>query len=71
MYAEQAVAIARRVNDPATLAFNLDLMLEVPWGPEQTEVRLTDAAEVLRLAEVAGDVDLIKHAHGRASVVPP
>ena len=31
VYAEQAVALARRVSDPATLAFNLDVMLDVPW----------------------------------------
>jgi DNA-binding NarL/FixJ family response regulator len=47
------------------LAFNLAVMLNVPWGPEQTEARLTDATEVLRLAEAAGDADLITHAHDR------
>jgi DNA-binding CsgD family transcriptional regulator/tetratricopeptide (TPR) repeat protein len=65
VYAKQAVALARRVRDPATLAFNLAVMLNVPWGPEQTEARLTDATEVLRLAEAAGDADLITHAHDR------
>jgi predicted ATPase/class 3 adenylate cyclase/DNA-binding NarL/FixJ family response regulator len=64
-YAEQAVALARRVRDPAALAFNLDVVLEVPWEPEQTEARLTDAMEVLRLAEAAGDAELITHAHSR------
>jgi tetratricopeptide (TPR) repeat protein len=65
VYAEQAVALARRVNDPATLAFNLGVMLNMPWGPEQTEARLIDATEVLRLAEAAGDAELITTAHTR------
>ena len=65
VYAEQAVALARRVSDPAALAFNLDVMLDVPWEPEQTEARLTDAMEVLQHAEAAGDVELLTHAHSR------
>jgi DNA-binding NarL/FixJ family response regulator len=65
VYAEQAVGLARRVGDPATLAFNLDVVLDVPWEPELTEGRLTDAMEVLRFAEAAGDADLITHAHSR------
>jgi class 3 adenylate cyclase/DNA-binding NarL/FixJ family response regulator len=64
-YAEQAVALARRVRDPAALAFNLAVMLDMPWGPEQTEARLIDAREVLRHAEAAGDAELITHAHSR------
>jgi DNA-binding NarL/FixJ family response regulator len=40
-------------------------MLDVPWGPEQTEARFIDATEVLRLAEAAGDAELIAHAHSR------
>jgi class 3 adenylate cyclase/DNA-binding NarL/FixJ family response regulator len=65
VYVEQAVALARRVSDPAALAFNLDVMLDVPWEPEQTEARLTDAMEVLQHAEAAGDVELLAHAHSR------
>ena len=64
------MALARRVRDPATLAFNLDVVLEVPWEPEQTEARLTDATEVLLHAEAAGDVELLAHAHSRL-LLPP
>jgi hypothetical protein len=59
------VALARRVRDPAALAFNLDVMLDAPWGPEQTKARLTDATEVRQHAEAAGDVELLTHAHSR------
>jgi hypothetical protein len=65
VYAEQAVAMARRVGDPTALAFNLDVMLDVPRGPEQTEARLANATEMLRLAEAAGDKELIAHAYSR------
>ena len=65
VYAEQAVAMARRVSDPAALAFNLDVILDVPLGPEQTEARLTDAMEVLRLSEAAGDTELMGNAYSR------
>jgi len=57
VYGEQAVALARRVKDPAALAFNLAVMLDMPWGPEQTEARLIDVTEVLRLAEAAGGAE--------------
>jgi len=40
-------------------------MLNVPWGPEQTEAHLIDATEVLQHAEAAGDVELLTHAHSR------
>ncbi len=69
VYAEQAVAMARRVSDPAALAFNLDVILDVPWEPEQTEARLTDAMEVLRLSEAAGDTELMSQCLQPASVV--
>ena len=65
VYAEQAVAMARQVSDPAALAFNLDLILDMPWGPEQTEARLTDAMEMLRLSEAAGDTELMGYAYSR------
>src|SRR5262245_55249959 len=63
--AEQAVALARRVRAPEALAFNMGCTVELPWGPEQTEARLTDAMEVLRLAEAAGDVELPSNAYSR------
>ena len=64
-YAEQAVAMARCIGDPAVLAFSLDVMLEVPWGPEQAKARLANIIEMLQLAEESGDKQLISNAHYR------
>jgi predicted ATPase/DNA-binding CsgD family transcriptional regulator len=64
-YAEQAVVMARRVSDPAALAFTLDVMLDVPWGPTQTEARLANSTEMLQLAEAAGDKEIFTHAYQR------
>ena len=61
--------MARRVSHPAALAFNLDVILDVPLGPEQTEARLTDAMEVLRLSEAAGDTQINEQCLQQASVV--
>jgi class 3 adenylate cyclase/DNA-binding CsgD family transcriptional regulator len=61
----QAVEIARRVGDPGVLAFTLGVMRNVPWGPEETRERLTDACEMLQLARAAGDGELVYEAHSR------
>ena len=55
---EEAVAIARRIGDPATLASALDARHYVLWRPENVEERLEVAAELRRIAEEAGDLEL-------------
>jgi AAA ATPase domain len=61
---EQAVAIARRVGDPATLAAVLyDRHLAV-WGPDNPADRLAIAAEVVELAERCGDRALALQGRG-------
>jgi len=55
---EEAVAIARRIGDPATLAPALDARHYVLWRPENVEERLEVAAELRRIAEEAGDLEL-------------
>jgi DNA-binding CsgD family transcriptional regulator len=55
---EEAVALARRLGDPATLAAVLYDHHVVIWGSEQAEVageRLAVAGEVVGLAEQTGD----------------
>ena len=47
---EEAVAIARRIGDPATLASALDARHYVLWRPENVEERLEVAAELRRIA---------------------
>jgi tetratricopeptide (TPR) repeat protein len=50
-----AVAMARRLGDIATLAFVLDFRLKAVWGPGGIEERLSTAAEILALAQASGD----------------
>jgi DNA-binding CsgD family transcriptional regulator len=55
---EQAVGLARRLGDPATLAAVLYDHHQAIWGPDRTEVaseRLAAATEVVDLAERLGD----------------
>src|SRR5437667_389651 len=60
---EQAVAMARRVSDPATLAYALHARRAVLWGPRRLEERLAIATEIVRLAEAARDREQV--ARGR------
>ena len=55
---EEAVAIARRTGDPATLASALDARHYVLWRPENVEERLEVAAELRRIAAESGDLEL-------------
>jgi tetratricopeptide (TPR) repeat protein len=48
-----AVAMARRLGDPATLALALDFRLKAVWGVESVEERLTTAEEIARLAQAS------------------
>src|SRR5207247_10393090 len=52
---EQAVAMARRVSDPATLAYALHARHAVLWGPRRLEARLAIPTEIVRLAAAARD----------------
>ena len=60
--------MARRVGDAGVLAFNLGSLLNAPWGPEETEERLTCATEMLQLARTAGNSELVSEAHSRRLV---
>ncbi len=51
VYAQQAVAMARRLDDQELLATNLHRMLFVLAGPEHAQQRLACATEILQLAE--------------------
>ena len=55
---EEAVAIARRLGDPATLASALDARHYVLWRPENVDERLEVAAELRRIAEEIGDLEM-------------
>ena len=55
---EQAVALARRLGDPRTLAVCLDARHYALWRPENVLERLAVAAELRRVAEETGDPEL-------------
>src|SRR4029453_28953 len=50
----EAVAMARRLGDTATLAFTLDCRLKALWGPGGVDERLASASEIVALATAAG-----------------
>jgi tetratricopeptide (TPR) repeat protein len=54
----QAVEMARRLEDPATLAYALNGRHRALWGPQNAEDRFAVASEIVELAERAGDREL-------------
>jgi tetratricopeptide (TPR) repeat protein len=56
---QQAVEMARRLDDSATLASTLHATLVALRGPEHPHDRLATAAEIIRLAEAIGDKELV------------
>ena len=58
-FAEEAVAIGRRLGDTATLAYTLDGWFGATWRPDHSpEQRLPAADEILRLGEAARDREI-------------
>jgi len=53
----QAVEMARRLGDPATLAYALDGLYAALWWPENPEERLGIATELVEVAREAGDAE--------------
>ena len=65
---DEAVAIARRLGDPATIAYALNARYAALWGPENATERLEIAKEVLELARRANDHRLAREGRGRRIV---
>ena len=61
--AREAVALAGEVGDPATLAYALDGLYAALWKPDTPHERLYIAAEMLKVAEQAGDIERIIAGH--------
>ena len=55
----QAVAMARRLADPATLASTLSAQFITLWGPENAAQRLQIATDIVALGEEVRDRELI------------
>lgn len=56
---DEAVGMARRIDDPATLSYALEGRFSAVWGPENAEERLAIATEILDLATKAGEGERI------------
>jgi DNA-binding SARP family transcriptional activator len=62
----QAVEIARRLGDPATLATCLDAHNSSTWAPGNAAARQATAREIVTLAASAGEPELAVHGHAWA-----
>ena len=60
---EQAIEMARRLGDSATLAGTLKARFYARWQPQFIDARLATATELIQLAEAIGDRDLALQAH--------
>ena len=66
----QAVEMARRLGDSATLAYALDGRYSAIWAPDTAEQRLAIADEIVALAEEIGDSErAFQGRHYRLSVL--
>jgi tetratricopeptide (TPR) repeat protein len=61
--AAEAIAMARRVGDPAVLAVNISHLFNFFWGPESTGELLQSATEMVAAARLSGDLEMVHHAH--------
>jgi tetratricopeptide (TPR) repeat protein len=59
----QAVAMARRLGDPATLASTLSARFITLWGPENADRRLQIAGDIVALGEEVRDRELVLRGH--------
>jgi class 3 adenylate cyclase/tetratricopeptide (TPR) repeat protein len=62
--ADEAVAIARRVDDPRGLAFVLGAAVLATWGPDTLDRRRLAIDEALAAAERVGDSEVATEARG-------
>ena len=60
---ERAVEMARRIGDPATLAYALDGRYAAVWWPGNPEERLAIANEIIRLSDEVGDKERAAQGH--------
>jgi hypothetical protein len=65
----EAVEMARRLDDAASLAYALDARWVAIWGPDTLEERMAIAAEVVRTATLAGDQERMWEGHSWHSAV--
>ena len=66
--AQQAVAMARLLGDPAVLATSLAGLADFPSGPEESEEMLAGSIEMIETARRAGDVEVESRGNFRSAV---
>ena len=59
----EAIRIARRIGDPATLAYALDAAEAALAGPDTVGRRLAEAEEIISIAQQIGDRELLYDGH--------
>lgn len=64
----RAVEMARRIGDPATLAYALDGRYAAVWRPDNTDERLAIATEIIHLAERVDDKERAIQGHDYRSI---
>jgi DNA-binding SARP family transcriptional activator/tetratricopeptide (TPR) repeat protein len=64
----ESVAVARRLGDPQLIAGCLHAHSYAVWGPGDAADRLATGAEIVRLADDAGDRELSLHGHGWCAI---
>jgi AAA ATPase domain len=62
---DEAIATARRLRDPAALAYVLSNAQLATWSPDTREEALAWSREVIELGERARDIELVRNAHNR------
>jgi AAA ATPase domain len=60
---KQAVALARRLGDPATLAYALEGLYAALWRPDNSEERFAISSERVAVGKKAGDRERVLAAH--------
>lgn len=60
---EQAVDLARRLGDPATLAYALEGLHAALWRPDNPQQRLEIAGEAIAVGSKVRDLERVLHAH--------
>jgi eukaryotic-like serine/threonine-protein kinase len=59
----EAVEMARRIGQPAGLAYALDARFAAIWEPDSLDERLSISAELVRVAEEAGELERALQGH--------
>ncbi len=60
----RAIAMARQLGDPASLATSLTHMFDITWTTDHTEELISYATEMLSAAEQAGNMEIVSIAYG-------